>query len=227
MRRKRSNRRRRVPAGGLYRFGSTRWRRRRARVARDAGGVVGVQLSRGRLAVGLRFTTTPAFAILACSPLRFCMSPSPRDAVVVARHAPDTLVRLGENEFLDLVRAGTASEAVGMVGFVACTVGSAEEISKRRQGFPPDIVGDLPVTIASLWIGFWQIVHMYEQFSQTGLPSESRSRFVLCSTRQRHLAQRLRSESSGRVREHAKVSEWRSGDLQADVAIVIIETSCQ
>lgn len=91
-----------------------------------------------------------------------------------------------------------------MVGFVACIVGGAKEISSRQQGFALDIRGDLPVTIASLWIGFWQIVHMYEQFSQTGLPSERRSRFVLCSTRQRHLAQRLRSESSSRVREHAK-----------------------
>ena len=204
MRRKWSDRRRRVPAGSLYGFGSACRRRRRARVARDARGVVGVQLCWGRLAIGLRFTTTPTFAILARSPLRFCMSSSPRDTVVVARHAPDTLVRLGEDEFLDLVRAGTASEAVGMVGFVACILGGAKEISNRPQGVPRNIRGDLPVTIASLWIGFWQIVHMYEQFSQTGLPSESRSRFVLCSTRHRHLAQRLRSESSSsRVREHA------------------------
>jgi hypothetical protein len=40
-----------------------------------------------------------------------------------------------------------------------------------------------PLRHSGLWIGFWQIVHMYEQFSQTGLPSERRSRFVLCSTK--------------------------------------------
>lgn len=139
MRRKWSDRRRRVPAGGLYRLRSARRGRRRARVARDAGGVVGVQLSRGRLAIGLRFTTTPALAILARSPLGFCVSSGPRDAFVVACHAPDALVRLGENEFFDLVRAGTAAEAVGMVGFVACTVSSTEGISNRQSDFAFEI----------------------------------------------------------------------------------------
>lgn len=59
------------------------------------------------------------------------------------------------------------------------------------------------MTIASLCMGFWQTLQMYEQFSQTGLPSDRRSRFVLCSTRLLHLAHRLR--------EPKGVSEASSG----------------
>lgn len=39
------------------------------------------------------------------------------------------------------------------------------------------------MTIASLLMGFWQTLQMYEQFSHTGLPSDKSRRFVSCSTR--------------------------------------------
>lgn len=44
------------------------------------------------------------------------------------------------------------------------------------------------MTMASFEIEFLQTEQMYEQFSQTGDPSESKSRLVSCSTRFRHFA---------------------------------------
>lgn len=135
-----------------------------------------------------------AFTVLAglAIALRLCVLARTGDALVVARHAPDALVRLGEDELLDLVLARTAAEAFRVIRLVACTQGI---VSARLQH-----QGDrqrAPVTIASLCMGFWHALQMYLQFSQTGLPSARRSRLMLCSTCLLHLAQRLRSVETG------------------------------
>jgi len=88
----------------------------------------------------------------------------------VALHTVNALACFGENEFLYATGALLTSKAEGMIRIVAYY--KSDNVARRVTW------KSRPVIIASSTIGSLQMLQWYEHAPQTGLPSESRRRFV-------------------------------------------------